>query len=243
MIPMNDVLSRLALLSGGITLFAGGFHLLHYLRAGRRRTDFLFALVCLPAAAYAFACSGLYLAPTPVEGASWARLQWLFLSLLAATALLFTRELTGKTWAWLDRALIAYFLASAAVVAAAPSSWLWSGMPAVKRVPLPGGAEVVYQEAGANWFPDLAVGGAGFLAIVYVTLALLRALKGGGRRGTILPVLAGTLVLNAAQLNDLLIISGAYPSLYLTEFGFLAWVLGMALALGEGHRVTYQALE
>ncbi len=238
---MNELLSRLAMLAGGISLFAGTFHMLHYLRAGRRRTDLLFGLACLPAAAYAFACSGLYLAPSPVEGAFWARLQWVFLSLLAVAALLFTRALTGKTWAWLDRGFGVFFVAGALLAALAPGSLISSGIPAVKRLDLFGRWPVAYQEAGGTWF-TATLGVTGFLLMVYVAVALFRALD-GGRRGTIVPVLVGTLFLNLAEINDLLIILRAYPFIYLTEFGFLAWVLGMAVSLGEGHRATYHALE
>ncbi len=213
-----------------LSLFAGSYHLLFFLRRGGGRGDLSFALLCLSSALYDVFCFGLYNVDSAAAGAAWQKAQFIALALLSITLLFFMAEYTHRK-PGAGELIFSAFYAIAVIVQLADRSGLTfnPAESSLKEVWLPAGMHVTYVEAALGPFTVVqGLAGIAFTAYVLVRGVIFCA-RGGAKEG--LPLLAALVLMAAAAVNDTLVSNGVYSFIYLIEYGYFGMVVVMAFSL------------
>ncbi|MDD5306376.1 MAG: ATP-binding protein [Deltaproteobacteria bacterium] len=220
-----------AVVMAGITFFVGAYFLLLYFRRGTRREDLAFALTCLSVGCYDTFCALLYSAGSPAEGAVWQRWQLTSLAVMAVAFVWFASEYLGsipRAFKWVVTAVFA-ILALAQALDRSALTWRVP-QPLVKRVDLPFGLTVTYQEVVTGPLATVQ-GGVSLVAFLYVFVASLRLRLEGERRA--FSLLAIMSCFFAAVANDTCVNAGVYSFVYLMEYGYMGMVLLMTYYLSS----------
>ena len=215
----------------GALLFANSF--------ARRRGDVehgLAAVLCVAAAAHTTAAFVGVAAFGPHDARSLVASRIGVIGLLAALpvllqfAVLFARA--GRP-GWRS-------LAPAYAIAAALAAFEVSYHPPPGAPP---DAALASADRYAAWLTPNGVGTyvAVFLAATAALLLVARAYL-SGQRGTLAVVLGATILL-AAVINDIGVAIGAFSTVYLTDLGLAAFVVGMATTPGANYAIVSQELE
>lgn len=212
-----------------IVLYVGSYHLLLYTHRPQARQHLTFGLTCLAIGCYDALSAVLYNQSDPANSRIW--LHWLSLvgALSAVFLLHFVVDYTSLRVNWLVKAIS---LAYAPVLLAAllrPGEWLWTHVPLVKSVTLPGGWTFIYNETvvGPIWYLQSALN---ITVLAYAFWAGVSYYRQGQRREA-LPLLIALLVFGLSVLNDAAVNAGLYQFLYLVDYAYLPFVLLMTLLL------------
>ena len=208
----------------GITFYVGVYHLFIYLRRGKPRSDFTFAICCLIVCAYDAFCAGLYNASSVAEGVVWQRAQLMALLVGSACFLWFVSDYTGLASRKVVLALTGYLGLTGLIALLDPGGLTWDPTrPMVKHVALPFGPEVTYYEGAPGWvthaqsiFTVVIFGYALRLSLRFYRLA---------PRKTAVPMIAALLLFFAGIFNDALVSSGVYSFVYTLEYAFTSMIV------------------
>jgi signal transduction histidine kinase/ActR/RegA family two-component response regulator len=187
------------------------------------------ALAGLTNGAYCYVSSKMYAAPNPTVGSYWQCWQLTVGSLLLTSSLFLGLEYLGR----LGRRH--YLIVLVPAILMAILVWVpglgFSQIPATKHVAWLG---VTYHEMALGPAPTvLFVVCAGLMG--YVTVLLLRRAWRGSRQDRVMAVVLGLWLM--AGVNDMLVASGVYSSIYLIEFSFfIIVVLVASMLLAARHR-------
>jgi methyl-accepting chemotaxis protein len=216
---------------GGITLYVGWYHLfIYFKRQIKTPVDRSFAITCFNMALYDVFCVLAYNASSYTQGQILQRLQVATLSMIGATYAWFVVDYAGVKSKRFRNFFTLFFLLSAVLTLTDNSNLTWMvDKPLIKTINLPLGLAVTYYEA-APGLATQALSLMGFLVFVYVFVIGLRLRRRGDRiRGT--PLLWSCAFFCVGLCNDALVQSGAYKSVYLVEYTYMAIVLMMAYVL------------
>jgi PAS domain S-box-containing protein len=200
-----------------------------------------FALLCLAVAGHVVAKAGGYQADSALAVVAWRRWDIGFALVFFAVLPWFTRAYTATRSYWVPLGLTVFLAALLAAHLTLPYGLAFSEIPAFTHQSLPWGERVadlrLHRPPGGFLVALLGV----LMALAYSVYAGFRQYRRGER------VLARRLLLALAVFTVLLVFNqivnlGLVDFVYAGEFGFLALVLIMHLALGRELRVSQQYL-
>jgi PAS domain S-box-containing protein len=219
------------LLVAGAMFYAGISRLLLCRRQVHPHLNFMFALTCFAMSLYDLFSAGLYSAMSPAEGAIWQQAQLVTLSFSSVFLFWFVADFTGTIPRRVLYPFCVFFVA-VGVLGAFRQDWLLQmGEPAIKTVMLPANLCVKYFEVLPGPLAKLqSVVGMG---------ALLYALWAGvkycliERQKKACRLMQALIIFMMGVVNDMLVSSGVYASVYLMEYCFGAIVLMMAASMSR----------
>ena len=210
-------------------------------RVADRTADVLFAAFSFAYAGAVLSARAVYLAESPTSARSLDQSTALFASLGFALLLLFVVAYTrsSRGWGVVARLLSATFIGIGVVSAVAPDLVVGEAS-SVDRVELPWGEQVlVSSAAGAALEPAVLV--AQLAAIVVITAMTIAELRRGDReRAVFLVVGIGWFV--ATLVVDVLVDVGVVDFVYLSDVGFVGFVVGTSLQLAKSAMDTEDEL-
>jgi PAS domain S-box-containing protein len=227
-----SVFSIPAIVSASISIYAGVYQLLLYLRRPRNRVDLTFSLMCFAGGFYAFSSAGLYSAHSVAEGIRWLYFQMIGNTLLGVSFMWFLSDYTGMV----SRRAQIYFSAFYAVsfiinLFVRNDLTRLVNQPFIKHVALPFGLSLTYYEAR----PGILVEIQGFVGLflgIYAVLCGLRLVR-NEQAGKAKWLFVALILFFLGALNDAAVTNGFYSSVYLVEYAYLGMVLLMGYSLSE----------
>ncbi len=225
-----QIISIPALCMAAVTWYVGLYHLFLYPRL-RQREDLSFAVLCLAMTFYNILCAGLYNARTVADGFVWQRGQVAVLSLVGAAYVWFATDYVQFASRKIRNALALFLSVSAVLVYFVQSPFFWHpDRIAEKQLHLPAGLEIHYHEVAPGFFSD-CLGAVGFLVYGYVIfLAVWLARKDKTRSKALF---FSATIFCAGLINDILVHTQVYRSIYLVEYTYMAVVVLMANRLSK----------
>ena len=225
----------LALLWVPVYLFLAFYYLVFFVRDRFERSHLFFALLCLCLAWYSFGACGFYSATSFEDALRWQRISMLGAIFGFPTIALFINQFTGQhstRWAVPTFYSIAAFFAVTDVA----TPWFFTDVPMIRE----------FELAGTSFrYMDAALGWAGILGFIWGLLLCLHSLaisalavRRGDRR--IIPVLIGLVLLILCAVSDVLVASGLYLFIYLTEHGFVLFAFSVAYAHQQRFLIVQQ---
>jgi methyl-accepting chemotaxis protein len=216
---------------GGITLYVGLYHLfIHVKRREKNPVDLSFAVACFNMTLYDVFCVLAYNADSLAAGRVLQRYQVATLSLIGASYVAFAVAYAGVSTKKIRNAFILFFIGAALFSITDRTGLAWRlDRPLVKIITLPFGLGVTYYETEPGPFTQL-ISAAGVTVFVYVFLigiGLIR--RGDRRRGR--PLLVSCALFSVGLINDALVQTGVYRSVYIIEYTYMAIVMMMAYVL------------
>ncbi|MBN1894483.1 PAS domain S-box protein [bacterium] len=215
-----------------VTFYVGFYHLFLYFK--RRHThpeDLSFAITCFTMGFYDIMCIGAYNTASTVDGFRWQKSQVAVLSLTGAVYTWFITDYVGllsKRWRNL---FMIFFCVSALLVEFINTPLIWHpDRPAVKRIPLPMGLEMIYHEVVPGLYTEF-LGIMGLVVFFYVYALNIRQAAQDKTKST--PLFYSNTLFCIGLVNDALVHSGIYSFLYTIEFAYMAVVLLMARTLSR----------
>ncbi|MFT3923721.1 MAG: ATP-binding protein [Myxococcales bacterium] len=205
----------------GITLHAGVFHLLLYLRSSARlRADLHFGITAVLIALYDMASMGLYISTSVEQGMFWQRAQMTIISSAGLSFLYFVEAYAEHPGPKVARRLAWAFPLLALITLVERDGWMFRPEPAIKNFDLPVFGHVTYYEAKMGPLYDVLA-----LGMVYVTVYALwvaiQVRRAGDRRRS-RNITWAIVVFAVGAFNDALISEGVIESLYLVEYSWTA---------------------
>lgn len=218
-----------ALVMGGITVYAGGAHLLLCLRHVRRRHHFLFALSCLLVGIYDVFSAALYNSTCVREGTVWQQAQIATLLLVGLSVVWFVHDYSFRRSKRTFYVFALYFLAAAVLCIVGPLSWVLKDEPAVKEILLPLAGRIVYYESVPGVLTRVS-SVLGIVAFVYIFVIVFQGYRFHDRR-RYRPLFVAMVIFCAGVLNDSAVSAGLYKFIYLIEYSYMGMVALMAVSL------------
>jgi PAS domain S-box-containing protein len=208
-----------------LCVYLSFYHLWFYRKVPALKANLYFSLSALAVGFYAFASAMVYQVNDPGAAVFWNRFQVSAAVLFCPPLLCFVSLFVGRR---LSRAHGLYSLL-ALMGAAATMFTNWVFTEEFHKVHI-AFLQTEFFEGdtgpGAYAFSAWVVG-----VLIYSTWLLLWALKQG--MNWIRPMLVACFLFYPIIVNDLLVLLQVYQSLYLTEYGFLVIVLGVAVTLAD----------
>ena len=225
-----------------IALYAGGYHLVMYLKQ-RSEVKFLsFAVLCFSVGVYELACAGLYGATFIEPGIFWERfrLESIPLIVVSMTWLvsIYIGNVHPRLLNWVVGASVLYLLLSRTL----PEQYTLSvDRPIIRPTGIPGLFRITYVESEVGLLYIVVLG---LMVCLYVYLIVCLALHyRKTRERETLYILLSQIPLFLAAANDSLVASGAYLFVYLAEYAFVFIIVAMSYVLFAKLMRLYKALE
>lgn len=217
----------------GVSFYVATFHLLLYFRIGKpQRISLIFSATCFTSGIYDLLCTGLYLAKSVTEGATWQQAQLILESFWSFMILLFLFEYTSHVNRRISIILAIFFSCVTILTVLNPSGIvIQSTVPSIKIIQIGPTLQVLYDEAVSGPIKDIinVVFVLMFCYWLWIALNLFRH----GHRKEAAPLLVVFIIFFACATSDILVVSGFYDWFYMTEYGFLSIVVLMAFALSN----------
>jgi diguanylate cyclase (GGDEF)-like protein/PAS domain S-box-containing protein len=220
------------LITAGIVLFIGLYHLLIYARWPRNRENLTFALLSFSVFSYSLASSLRYTTFSDETAAVWQRGQFFSASLIFLSLTWFVvdyLQISGRT---IPRIITAYYLVEILLLVINPPDWIFkTGQFAQRAISITDDLTISYLGQGigplATVFNLVSI-----IVFGYLLTCAVRAFKSRDA-GRALPLLVALSLYLLGGLNDLAVSLAIYDFVFLFEFGFLAFVLMMAYSLSS----------
>jgi signal transduction histidine kinase len=220
-------------LLAGVAFYVGVFHLLLFLRIGKtQRISLTFAIFCFTLGIYDILCVGLYLSNSYQVGADWQRFQLMVEGFGGVSLLWFYMEFTASVKRRLLELVTIYMVIMSIFAIFNPDGFvLQMNVPDVKVIQLTSSFQIIYYEVAsgplktATYFVILGI-------LCYSLWIAIRHYRLGHKKEA-RPLIASVLVLFACGLSDILVVSGVYDWIYMTEYGFIGMVLLMTFTLSN----------
>ena len=215
-----------------VTFYVGFYHLfLYFKRRGGHAEDLSFAITCFTMGFYDIMCIGAYNTTSVADGFRWQKSQVALLSLTGAVYTWFITDYVGLLSKKTRNLFMIFFCISALLVQFVEKPFFWHpDRPAVKRIPLPIGFEMVYHEVAPGPYTDF-LGVMGLMVFVYVYA--LYARRPRQDRAKYSPLFYSNTIFCIGLVNDALVHSRVYSFIYTIEFAYMAVVLLMAKTLSR----------
>jgi len=225
-----------------VAFYAGGYHLVMYLKQ-RTEVKFLpFAMLCFSVGVYELACAGLYGASVVERGVFWERIRLESIPLIVVSMTWLVSMYTGPTsrrlLKWVIGASLLYILLSRTL----PEQYTLSVDRAIIRpTGIPGLFRISYVESEVGLLYVIALA---FMICLYVYLiACLERHYRRTRERETLYILLSQIPLFMAAVNDSLVASEAYLFVYLAEYAFVFIIVAMSYVLFAKLMRMYKTLE
>ncbi len=217
----------------GVAFYVGSYYLLMYLRLGtQQRVNLTFALTCMSIGMYDVFCMGLYTATSIVEGAFWLRAQFVATLAIATFFLWFIFDYLEYPKKRIKWGLSAYFTSVAILALFDQGGWILDmASPAMKIISLPPALQVVYYEVGSGpvkFATEMLI-----IAEMWFTFWIATQYYRSGHQKEARPLLWAQIGFFACATNDILVVSGIYQGLYLTEYAFICIIVFMTATLSS----------
>lgn len=218
-----------AVLMAAVSLYVGFYYLWMFARRRSERENLAFAISCFTIALYDIFCAGLYNAASPAEGMFWQRLQFAALCMFTVSVSWFFYHLASfrtrlpflLITAWLS---VLFFLGIFI-----RNEWtLSTERPFVKTIYL-GGLTVVYNEVDPGVIYSLQY--VSMMLIAFFLFGILIQNFRSEEKPHLRPILAAMVLFLAASVNDVMVGTGVYPSIYLMEYAYMFILISMANVL------------
>ena len=214
-----------------ISLYAGLYHLLIYVRSRYFRAHLTFSILCLTVVAYDVFCVGLYSTTSSVDGAHWQRLQFLSLALFVPAFLWFAADYTNQKPGRAIYIYSAFYVFAFLVQLVDRSSFTFLvDQPSIKNIPF-AGQTITYFEAVLGPF-SVVQSFMGLIASTSILVMGYRYYRSGHKREA-LPLILVTGLMYIAGFHDTLVSNGMYQFIYLMEYAYLATILMMTWSLSS----------
>ncbi len=228
------ILSVPCIAMAAINFYVGFYHLFLYLKRPKMKENLPFALLCFSTGSYDIFCAGLYNSNTLQDGIFWQRLQLdnLFLEtiFLMWFASIFIEKRINKiikifiTW-FILLFLIALFLTPFI----SPELSLTSSRPAIKNINISNLLKITYFEGEAGIVYSLGMLSSIIVYLYFLYLLIRQYLKNKEKMLTVLII--SLIVYFFGVVNDIMVSSRIYASIYIAEYSFLFIILSMAYTL------------
>jgi len=225
-----------------IAFYAGGYHLVMYLKQ-RGEVKFLsFAVLCFSVGVYEVACAGLYGATEIEHGIFWERFRLESIPLIVVSMTWLVSIYIGKVnprlLKWVVGASVLYLLLSRTL----PEQYTLSAERAIIRpTGIPGLFRISYVESEVGSFYILMLG---MMICLYVYLIVCLAMHyRKTRERETLYILLSQIPLFLAAANDSLVASEVYLFVYLAEYAFVFIIVAMSYVLFAKLMRLYKRLE
>ncbi len=230
---MSNVFQLPPIFMAGIAAYIVFYHLLLYFRLRTEQRESLsFAITCFLITIFDCVCAGLYSAANISEGAFWLRAQFVITLLIAISFVWFVFDYLKKPGR-LAKWIFTPFFCFIAVFAILDQSGLILQMdqPAVKVITITPTIQVIYYEVESG--PLKIVGELGvFVDMGYLLWISVQRYR-TGRHAEALPLVWGLAGFFACVTSDILVVSGLYLWVYMTEYGFLFLAVVMTVRLSN----------
>lgn len=217
----------------GISIYAGFYHLLVFVRAKEDKKHLTFALTCFAVGLYDVFAAGVYNANSVEQAAPWQRSEVIAMMLSAIAFLWFISDFTSQKQKIPLYIFTAYFLFSALVhvVDHSELTWLPLDNPSIKNITLPNGFEVTYYEMSPGVFTDIQ-SLFSLPIFIYLVVMAVRYYKAGNQKSAT-PLLISLILFWIGVFNDTFVSSGVYDFIYLLEYSFMTIIILMANTLAR----------
>ncbi|HMF30896.1 MAG TPA: sensor histidine kinase [Candidatus Lokiarchaeia archaeon] len=220
-------------LLAGVALYVAAFHLMLYFRIGKtQRVNLTFAILCLVLGVYDILCTGLYISTSVGEGFYWQQAQFVAEGISCIAFLCFSMEFTAHT----DRRVLIifslYMLCVSILAIFDPIGLvLQPNVPEVKVIQIAPDLQVIYYEVASGPVKSATY----FVLIIGFCYAFWLAIRyyRHDHQKEARPLLFSIGVLFACAFNDILVVSGVYQWVYMSEYGFIGFVILMTTALSN----------
>jgi two-component system, cell cycle sensor histidine kinase and response regulator CckA len=212
-----------------ITGYVGAYHLLVFFRARRDREHLAFAALCATLATYDLLCAGLYNAATPVAGGRWQVGQAVVGLLGGMSFLWFVAEHLRSMTRHVVAVITGVGVPLLGLLLLGPRSWLVTDVPFARRVELPFGLDVSYNEMAVG--PLFTLENCFAAVVIVYTVVLAVGNLGSPQRARVVPLLVATGVFSAGLVSDVLVALGTYRFVYLAEYAFMGMIVLMAFSM------------
>lgn len=212
-----------------INFYVGGYYLFFYLKQPKIKEHLPFALLCLSTGSYAVFSAGLYNSNSLNEGIFWQRLQLDTVFAISIFLVWFTGLFTEQKAIRPVRIIIGVFLVIfLATFFASPELTLSTLHPAVKNINVFGLQATYYEgELGPVYQVEVL---AALISYIYLFYLFIRYYRKTTYKPMLL-VFASMIIYYFGVVNDSLVASRVYQSVYFGEYAFSFIVIAMAYTL------------
>lgn len=191
---------------------------------------------------YDIFCAALYSVATPADGVVWQRLQYVALPLVIISFSWFLLIHLSAVMSFPRRTRIAvtafcifFLIASGAALLDRGLYWD-AARPMIKRVALPFGFSVTYNECAAGPLATVT-SGAGFAFYIYMFWLVIRAHRAGFTKRSI-PLIRVMVLFFLAMINDTAVYLGLYGFAYVMEYAYMGIVVLINISLTTSYVET-----
>ncbi len=236
------IASILNIAMASINFYVGGYYLYFYSKRPQIKEHLPFALVCLCVGFYNVFCAGLYNSTSVPDGIFWQRLQLQSMASIAVSLIWFSRtfiaQKPNRVVRFLIFGFVGIFLASLVVN---PVYTLSADRPAVKDFLLFHSLRVTYYEAeiGPVFLLEFVLA---VIAFTYFVSLFYRHYRQTKNKASLL-ILICQCTYFLGVINDTLVSTQVYRSIYVSEYTFFLIVIAMAYVLLDRFVALYRAYE
>ncbi|NOZ87017.1 MAG: hypothetical protein GXP49_12285 [Deltaproteobacteria bacterium] len=224
-LPLNSVLTIAWI---PVYLFLAFYYFVFYIRDRIETRHLLFAFLCLSLAHYSLGAAGLYASIDFKSALFWQRFQVIGAIFGFPSIALFIMSSSGFS---LRKAHYLGFYLFSVMMAIGDlcTNWIFTTQPMIRNIHVFGWT-VKYLDAKPGWLGSLLFF-YGLLLIVHSTIFAFISVR---RKNTgSMVVFIAMVFLGSCALNDILVASGIYAFLYLTEHGFVVFAFAVAYSLQD----------
>jgi serine phosphatase RsbU (regulator of sigma subunit) len=218
------------LMMSAVCIYASFYYFIMFALRGREREYLTFALACLSVFIYDITCAGLYNATNIEQGIFWQKGNFIGTSLISISLIWFISDFTKARIGKRATALTCYFLLMIPVIALMQNGLtLTADNPSVKHIVLGQLLDVTYQEARPGILYSILML-VSIIAFIYLIFILIRYNRSNPNRKAF-KIIASFCLFFAGVSNDILVSSGFYNFIYVSEYVFMYIIITMGYML------------
>lgn len=218
------------LMMSTVCLYVAFYYLIMYFLRRHERGYLTFSMTCFSVFLYDLTCSGLYNADNLVQGVFWQRGNFICTSLIAISMIWFISDYTNTRIGKRALAQTFFYVVMIPVFIFTDSSLvLTTANPSIKHIQAGSYLDVIYYESDpgilcAIFFIVTVI------SFIYLIRILIRYSRINASRNR-LKIIISFCIFFAGSFNDMLVSSGVYAFVYITEYVFMYIIIIMGYAL------------
>lgn len=225
-----EVHSIQVLMMSAVCFYVSSYYFIMYLLRRHERGYLTFSMTCLSVFLYDITCAGLYNADNLTQGVFWQRGNFICTSLIAISMIWFISDYTNTRIGKRAMAQTIFYVVMIPVFAFTDSTLvLTTANPSIKYIKAGSFLDVVYYESATGILCSIYLVFT-LISFMYLIHILIRYSRLNSSRNRI-KIIVSFCIFFTGSLNDMLVSSGVYSFIYVTEYAFMYIIVVMGYGL------------
>lgn len=208
------------LMMSAVSFYAFSYYLIMYFLRRNERENLTFSFCCLSVFIYDLTCAGLYNSANIYEGIFWQRGNFVSTSLVSVSILWFISDFTDARIGKRASALTLFFFSMIPVVMLTDNELvLTASHPSIKHITISSFLNFEYYEGKPGILCTLLLV-VSIITFIYLIGILINYSRTNSRRKA-LKIIISFCIFFAGVFNDILVTSGLYNFIYVSEYVFM----------------------